>query len=68
VPQDDELVHMLDLTGSLSEVSTRAARSAERLKIRQALELSNWNKSKASELLDISYKTLLNKVKEYGLG
>ena len=67
VPQDDELVHMLDLTGSLSEVSTRAARSAERLKIRQALELSNWNKSKASELLDVSYKTLLNKVKEYGL-
>lgn len=65
--QDDDLVHMLDLSGSLSEVSARAARSAERLKIRQALELSSWNKTRASELLSISYKTLLNKVKEYGL-
>lgn len=65
--QDDELVHMLDLSGTLSEVSGRASRSAERLKIKQALEISNWNKTRASELLDISYKTLLNKVKEYGL-
>lgn len=65
--QDDELVHMLDLSGTLSEVSSRASRSAERLKIKQALEISNWNKTRASELLDISYKTLLNKVKEYGL-
>jgi DNA-binding NtrC family response regulator len=65
--QDDDLVHLLDLSGSLAEVSGRAARSAERLKIRQALELSNWNKTRASELLDISYKTLLNKVKEYHL-
>jgi DNA-binding NtrC family response regulator len=65
--QDDELVHMLDLSGSLADVSSRATTQAERLKIRQALELSNWNKTRASELLDISYKTLLNKIKEYGL-
>ena len=64
---DDDLVHRLDLSGSLAEVSGRAARGAERLKIRQALELANWNKTRAAVHLDISYKTLLNKVKEYGL-
>ena len=64
---DDDLVHRLDLSGSLADVSGRAARGAERLKIRQALEVANWNKTRAAEHLDISYKTLLNKVKEYGL-
>ena len=41
--------------------------AAEKLKIKQALELSNWNKTQAAEILDVSYKTLLNKVKEYEL-
>jgi DNA-binding NtrC family response regulator len=49
------------------EVSARASRAAERTKIKQALELSSWNKTQAAELLGVSYKTLLNKVKEYEL-
>ena len=36
-------------------------------KIKQALELSNWNKTQAPEMLAVSYKTLLTKVKEYEL-
>jgi DNA-binding NtrC family response regulator len=64
---DDGLAHVLDLSGTLGEVSSRAAKKAERAKIKQALELANWNKTQAAELLQVSYKTLLNKVKEYGL-
>jgi DNA-binding NtrC family response regulator len=65
--KSQDFVHMIDLSGSLSEVSSRASRAAEMLKIRQALELSNWYKTQAAEMLDVSYKTLLNKVKEYEL-
>jgi DNA-binding NtrC family response regulator len=63
----DDFVRFLDLSGSLTEVSNRASRAAEKVKIQQALDLSNWNKTQAAELLEVSYKTLLNKVKEYEL-
>jgi len=65
--QSDDFVQFFDLTGSLTDVSARASRAAEKTKIKQALELSAWNKTQAAELLDVSYKTLLNKVKEYEL-
>lgn len=38
---------------------------AEKTIIKEALERSNWNRKKAARLLDISYKSLLNKIKEY---
>jgi DNA-binding NtrC family response regulator len=63
----DDFAHVFDLSGSLSDVAGRATRTAERSKLRQALELTNWNKTKAAEMLDVSYKTLLSKVKEYEL-
>src|SRR6266571_2121548 len=63
----EDFAHYLDLSGSLSEVSTRAACVAEKAKIKQVLDLSNWNKTQAAEMLNVSYKTLLNKVKEYEL-
>jgi DNA-binding NtrC family response regulator len=63
----DDFVKFLDLSGSLTDVSNRASRAAEKVKIKQALELSNWNKTQAAEMLEVSYKTLLNKVKEYQL-
>ena len=65
--ETDDFVHLLDLSGSLSDVAGRATRAAERVKLQQTLELANWNKTQAAEMLDVSYKTLLNKVKEYGL-
>ena len=64
---DDGLAHVLDLSGSLAEASSRAAKIAEKSKIKQSLELTNWNKTQAADLLQVSYKTLLNKVKEYEL-
>ena len=63
----DDFAHVFDLSGSLADVAGRATRTAERAKVRQALELTNWNKTKAAEMLDVSYKTLLSKVKEYEL-
>jgi DNA-binding NtrC family response regulator len=65
--QSDDFVQFFDLTGSLTDVSARASRAAEKTKIKQALELSAWNKTQAAVLLEVSYKTLLNKVKEYEL-
>ena len=57
----------LSLVGSLHEVSERASQWAERRLIRKALVETKGNKSKAAELLQVSYKTLLTKIKEYGL-
>ena len=65
--KSDDFVQFLDLSGSLSDVSARASRAAEKVKLKQALELTNWNKTQAAEMLAVSYKTLLNKVKEYEL-
>jgi transcriptional regulator with GAF, ATPase, and Fis domain len=65
--QTDDFVHFLDLSGSLTDVAGRATRAAEKVKLKQALELASWNKTQAAEMLNVSYKTLLNKVKEYEL-
>lgn len=52
---------------SLSALSDAAAKSAEIEAICKVLGQTNWNKSRAAKVLGVSYKTLLNKVKEYGL-
>ena len=43
-----------------------AIREVEKRKIKEALRRTNGNKSKACELLQISYKNLLEKIKMYG--
>ena len=40
---------------------------AERARIRATLDASGGNKSRAAELLRVSYKTLLNKIRDLGL-
>ena len=45
----------------------RAARDAEREALRRVLYQTNWNRKKAAKILDVSYKTLLQKIKECGL-
>jgi DNA-binding NtrC family response regulator len=55
------------LSGTLSDVAHRALRVVERKKIIRALAANNGNKSKTAEDLGVSYKTLLNKIKEYAL-
>src|SRR5689334_4335959 len=64
---ESDTLDQLDLSGTLSEAAHRALRLVERKKIRSALEANLGNKSKTAEDLGISYKTLLNKIKEYTL-
>jgi len=52
---------------SLREVHQEAIREAECEVILRALELTNWNRKKAADVLNISYKALLYKIKEAGL-
>jgi DNA-binding NtrC family response regulator len=52
---------------SLHDVTQSAIRVVERDKIEEALQQTHGNKSRAAELLKVSYKTLLTKIKEYGL-
>jgi len=46
----------------------KATDSIERELIRRALEKTGGNRTRASELLEISHRALLYKIKEYGLG
>jgi DNA-binding NtrC family response regulator len=55
----------LDLSGSLGDVTRRAVSEVERLKIEEALQEAEGNKGRAAELLQISYKALLSKLKEH---
>ena len=57
----------LPLTGSLHEVSLRATQRAEKELIRKVLREWGGNKTRAAEALQVSYKTLLTKIKDYGL-
>jgi two-component system response regulator AtoC len=45
----------------------RATRAVEEQLIRRALAQTNGNRTRAAELLDLSYRALLYKIKEYGL-
>ncbi len=51
----------------LKEISTMAAKKAEKRAIIKALETTKGNKSRAAAILQIDYKTLLTKIKEFGL-
>jgi len=53
--------------GSLAAVAKAAAMKAERAAIEQTLRQVHWNRRKAAQSLGVSYKTLLNKIKECGI-
>jgi DNA-binding NtrC family response regulator len=61
------LLDGFDLRGSLSDVSARAQRLVERRKIDQTLRECGYNKSRTAERLEVSYKTLLTRIKELEL-
>jgi DNA-binding NtrC family response regulator len=57
----------VDLTGTLGDVTRRAIAEVERLKIREVMREAEGNKGRAAELLQISYKNLLVKLKEHAI-
>jgi two-component system response regulator AtoC len=52
----------------LAHVAKAAALKAERTMIEDALRQVHWNRRRAADQLGVSYKTLLNKIKECGIG
>jgi two-component system response regulator AtoC len=52
---------------SLKEIAKEAALVAEREAIERVLQKTRWNRKKTAKILDVSYKTLLTKIKETGL-
>ena len=53
--------------GGLKSLARSAKDEAEAEAIRKALEQTNWNRKQAAALLQISYKALLYKIRQYGL-
>ncbi len=53
--------------GGLKEVGRQGRKFAETTRIKEALAESSGNKARAARLLGVSYRTLLGKLKEYGL-
>jgi putative PEP-CTERM system response regulator len=56
----------VDLSGTLADVARRATAEVERRKIEQAIKDAAGNKMRAADLLQVSYKTLTQKLKDYG--
>ena len=54
-------------TGSLKDIGRQAAREAERELISRTLQHTRWNRREAAEILGISYKALLYKIKDADL-
>jgi two-component system, NtrC family, response regulator AtoC len=52
---------------SLKQAARRASRQAERQLILEVLSRTHWNRKRAAEELQISYKALLYKLKEIGM-
>ncbi len=63
----EALAENVPMDGPLHAVAEAATRIAESRRIRQALRQTGGNKSRAAELLQVSYKTLLTKIKDYHL-
>jgi two-component system response regulator AtoC len=54
-------------TSSLKDAARAASRQAERQLILKALERTHWNRKRAAQELQISYKSLLYKIKQTGV-
>ena len=66
-PVSDAAVAVEESGGSLAAVAKAASLKAERAAIEQTLRQVHWNRRKAAQSLGVSYKTLLNKIKECGI-
>ncbi|HMC57649.1 MAG TPA: helix-turn-helix domain-containing protein, partial [Candidatus Solibacter sp.] len=53
--------------GGLKSLARGAKDEAEAQAIARALEQTNWNRKQAAVILQISYKALLYKIRQYGI-
>lgn len=66
-PQGDLSLRDISLEGTLQQVSETASRLVESKMILKVLKETGGNKSRAAEILQVSYKTLLTKIKDYAI-
>jgi transcriptional regulator with PAS, ATPase and Fis domain len=66
-PQPEVPVATAPAGSRLVDVAKAAAMKAERTIIEDTLRNVHWNRRRAAEQLGVSYKTLLNKIKECGI-
>jgi len=59
------LAELVDLKDYMNDINKIALKEKKLMK--KVLESTNWNRKKAAAILNISYKSLLNKVKAYNL-
>jgi DNA-binding NtrC family response regulator len=59
--------NQVDWSGSLAEVTRRVVSEIERRKIEHALKDAGSDRGRAADMLQISYKALLARLKEYGI-
>jgi len=57
----------IDLSGTLAEATRRVTREVERVKLEATLREAQGNKGRAAELLQVSYKMLIAKLKEHNI-
>jgi DNA-binding NtrC family response regulator len=57
----------IDLSGTMGEALRRVTTAVERRKVEQALREAGGSKERTAETLQISYKALLQKLREYGV-
>jgi DNA-binding NtrC family response regulator len=57
----------LRLTGRMRDVVEKARCVIEKQMITESLDRNGWNKSRAAKELDVNYKTLLSKMKQYDI-
>ena len=65
-PMADDDGELDDALG-LKELARRAAELAERRALKRTLERVRWRRTEAAQRLQVSYKTLLEKIKQYEL-
>lgn len=61
------ILTMENAASTPTETTALSIKDAEKSAVRRALELSGGKKTRAAALLQIDYKTLLRKMKEYGI-
>jgi two-component system, NtrC family, response regulator AtoC len=64
---DGTTSHPPESAGGLKSLARTAKDEAEAGAITKALEETNWNRKQAAALLQISYKALLYKIRQYGI-
>ena len=67
-PVETKLEPAPERPGGLKSLVRSLKDEAEIQAISRALEQTNWNRKRAAALLNISYKALLYKIRQYGLG